>query len=268
MCARVRHVEDGHHMSPRLYRQIADLLAEQILAGRYGVGGKLPTERMLASQYKVSRPTVREALIVLEAQRWIEVRHGSGVFVVRTDQAYPFGETSLETVDVFDVLEARTIVESGIAAIVATVATAAELDELCTLGERIEAGSATCAEAEQRFHVSLAEITGNAQLVGQVRGLWTLMEKAGSEGCATLFPSEGDKAAHLHVYVELLASLKSRNPVTASNAMRKVIGAFRDRVLYASECELLKKFHEDQALRRAEMRRRLACLPHASLGEL
>ena len=52
----------------RLYRQIADQLRQLIDDGEYPVGSRLPTERELAEQLGVSRPTVREALIALEVE--------------------------------------------------------------------------------------------------------------------------------------------------------------------------------------------------------
>ena len=47
----------------RLYRQIAEQLRGLIHGGEYPVGSRLPPERDLALQLKVSRPSVREALI-------------------------------------------------------------------------------------------------------------------------------------------------------------------------------------------------------------
>ena len=52
----------------RLYRQIADQISGLIESGEYQPGMRLPAERMLAEQLKVSRPSVREALIALEVE--------------------------------------------------------------------------------------------------------------------------------------------------------------------------------------------------------
>ncbi|PMW46461.1 GntR family transcriptional regulator, partial [Pseudomonas sp. GW456-11-11-14-LB2] len=64
----------------RLYRQIADQLRGLIAKGEFDVGARLPAERDLAKQLGVSRPSVREALIALEVEGWVEVRTGSGVY--------------------------------------------------------------------------------------------------------------------------------------------------------------------------------------------
>src|SRR3954466_15687110 len=66
----------------RLYRQIADQIAALIEKGEYGAGARLPPERDLAKQLGVSRPSVREALIALEVEGWVEIRTGSGVYVL------------------------------------------------------------------------------------------------------------------------------------------------------------------------------------------
>ena len=62
----------------RLYRQIAEQLRVGMLSGEFAVGSRLPAERDLAKQLSVSRSSVREALIALEVEGWVEVRTGSG----------------------------------------------------------------------------------------------------------------------------------------------------------------------------------------------
>src|SRR6478735_12686287 len=68
--------------SSRLYRQIAEQLRGLITGGEFAAGSRLPAERDLARQLGVSRPSVREALIALEVEGWVEVRTGSGIFVL------------------------------------------------------------------------------------------------------------------------------------------------------------------------------------------
>ena len=66
----------------RLYRMIADQIAGRIRAGDFPRGGRLPSERELAEQLQVSRASIREALIALEIEGYVEVRVGTGVFEI------------------------------------------------------------------------------------------------------------------------------------------------------------------------------------------
>src|SRR3546814_14443504 len=61
---------------------ISRQIAEKIQAGEFPVGSRLPSERDLAAGLRVSRTTVREALIALELDGYVEIRIGAGVFVV------------------------------------------------------------------------------------------------------------------------------------------------------------------------------------------
>ncbi|MFL6716655.1 MAG: FadR/GntR family transcriptional regulator, partial [Burkholderiaceae bacterium] len=65
----------------RLYRQISNQLRELIVGGEFPLGSRLPSERDLSVQLGVSRPSLREALIALEVEGYIEVRMGSGIYV-------------------------------------------------------------------------------------------------------------------------------------------------------------------------------------------
>ena len=69
----------------KLYQRVAASIADGIEAGRWSPGTRLPGERDLAEEYKVSRPTIREAMIALEMKGWIEARHGSGLYVTKRD---------------------------------------------------------------------------------------------------------------------------------------------------------------------------------------
>jgi GntR family transcriptional regulator len=68
-------------LSKTHYGQLADRLREFIRTGRWQPGEKLPAERALCSQFKLSRITIRQALRLLESERLLERRHGSGTYV-------------------------------------------------------------------------------------------------------------------------------------------------------------------------------------------
>src|SRR3954464_15689795 len=90
----------------RLYRQIADQIAALIERGEYGPGERLPPERDLAKQLGVSRPSVREALIALEVEGYVEVRIGSGVYVVDRPAASTASSTPAEGSGPFELIKA------------------------------------------------------------------------------------------------------------------------------------------------------------------
>src|SRR5215470_17511431 len=68
----------------RLYRQIAAQLSALIASGEFAVGQRLPSERDLAVQLGVSRPSLREAVLALELEGMVEVRVGAGIWVTAT----------------------------------------------------------------------------------------------------------------------------------------------------------------------------------------
>jgi DNA-binding FadR family transcriptional regulator len=97
---------------PRLYRQVADRLAEMIEAERLAPGARLPPERELAARLGVARSTLREAMIALEIAGRVAIRTGSGIYVMETEEvpAPDLGAGPLE------LLDARELIEGEVAA--------------------------------------------------------------------------------------------------------------------------------------------------------
>src|SRR5512133_3023990 len=101
----------------RLYRQIAEQVRSLIGRGEFQPGSRLPAERDLAKQLGVSRPSVREALIALEVEGWVEVRTGSGVYVLaRRDRANGKAPTEVPASEwgPLELLRARRVIEGEI----------------------------------------------------------------------------------------------------------------------------------------------------------
>ncbi|TDU05843.1 GntR family transcriptional regulator [Streptomyces sp. 846.5] len=67
-----------------LYKQVATVLRQAIADGEYEPGGPLPSEAVLAERYKVSRPTVRQAIASLRSEGLVDVIMGKGSFVRAT----------------------------------------------------------------------------------------------------------------------------------------------------------------------------------------
>src|SRR5439155_961121 len=110
-----------HSIEPRrLYRQIADQIRALIRSREFAVGSRLPPERDLARQLGVSRPSVREALIALEVEGLVEVRIGSGIYVLNGSRAVSRAKEIQAASGPFELLRARWLIEGECAALAGT----------------------------------------------------------------------------------------------------------------------------------------------------
>lgn len=248
----------AHEIAPppeRLYQKLARELFSDLVAGRYAVGDRLPAERELSTQYNVSRPAVREAMIALEVQGLIEVRIGSGAYV----RALP-GETDAPgfTVTAFELMEARMLIEGEAAALAAVHIHDDELEELSNLVVEIEnenrqsRGGTT---ADQAFHLLIAKATRNAVILSQVEEMWRL--RSSSPNCALLL--EKARTANVQPVVEehtaVLEALRAHDPAAARAAMRSHMSAVINHLLFATEAEAIEAARRDVASTRARYAR-------------
>jgi len=156
----------------RLYRQIADLIADRISDGSFAPGAYLPAERDLAAQLGVSRPSVREALIALEVSGLVEIRAGSGVYVCQPTQDALAELTENSPVEQ---LQARALVEGEVAALAALNATPEQLALLdATVAHMLDtlSDASVFHEADHLFHLQVAQASGSQTLTDLVEYLW------------------------------------------------------------------------------------------------
>src|SRR5688500_14623460 len=131
----------------------------------------MPAERDLAEKYKVSRPTIREAMIALEIRGWVEARQGSGLYVTNRAHGSPKEEALELDIGAFDVTEARVLFEGEAAALAAHSITdqqIAELEQAIQVLADPLASRPDKVTADRAFHVTLAAATGNAAIRGVV----------------------------------------------------------------------------------------------------
>jgi GntR family transcriptional regulator, transcriptional repressor for pyruvate dehydrogenase complex len=159
--------------SPKTAELVAGTLRRMVVDGQLKEGDFLPNEAELMAHFGVSRPTLREAVRVLESERLVEVRRGSRTGArVRVPGpeivARPAGLLlELSGATIADVLVARTGIEPIAARLLAESANPEALDELDSmLADQIPAGwqSGRLAEATGEFHRRMVELSGNATL--------------------------------------------------------------------------------------------------------
>lgn len=206
--------------SRRLYRQIADEVAGLIRSGKHPPGTRLPAERELAALLGVSRPSLREALIALEVEGLVEVRLSAGVFVLER----PEPPAALQSAPgPFELLHARAVVESECAALAATHATPAQLAAMKAALDAMRrqglAGSAAM-DADQRFHLCIAEASANSALVMLTQQLWEARRGPLYMQLQSHFSSRDSWRQALNEHAEILRAIVSRDAEAARAVMR------------------------------------------------
>lgn len=227
-----------------LYQTIADKLAKQLNDGKYPAGSRLPAERELADQFGVSRVTIREAEIALQALGRITIKTGSGVYVNATtaDRERDFPE-----ITAFEVTEARALFESEAASLAAeqiSDETLAELEKyvetMATTGRDDEAGEI----ADHEFHRAIAAASNNAAIMYVIETLWKMRDEI--EPVKEVYASvcSADFGARGREHADILDAMRAGDPAAARSAMRAHFARLLESMLDATherEMEELRK---------------------------
>lgn len=242
-----------HH---KLYQQVAEVLAARIASGRHAVGDRLPGERDLAEEFKVSRPTIREAMIALEMRGIVEARHKSGIYVTQTSS----GNRQVGDLDVgaFELVEARLAIEGEAAALAATA-----IDD-DTLGQLTGLLNTMATETEQRgkvdvdrtFHLLIAGATGNSVIQSMVGTLWDLRES--SPLCVHMFAAarRNGVAPRVDEHRAIVDALAARDSKAARAAMRAHLSRVVEDLLEATRLELIQRAEADFDAQRVQVNMR------------
>ena len=205
----------------RLAAQILALLASKGVKA----GDRLPSERTLAEQFEVSRTSVREAIIALELQSAVEVRGGSGAYLIQTPATATQTPVFMPEAGPgpFELLRARCLIESEIAAAAAEVRKDADLDRIfeALADMRLFMDDKVANEAaDRRFHLHIAEATGNSVLLQMVTALWDHAKGPVWVKIDQHFHSPALRVSSQEDHQRVLDALIARDPVAARAAMR------------------------------------------------
>jgi GntR family transcriptional regulator, transcriptional repressor for pyruvate dehydrogenase complex len=203
----------------RLYEQVVERLRSYVATNGLGAGDRLPAERELAGRLAVSRASVREAIVALEVQGLVEVRHGGGTYLLRDRlQAEPLEALIERRRRLPDVLDARDAIETKLAALAALRRTGADLAAIDAAleamrkaiidGDRVE-------EADARFHGAIID-AARSQLLAEF-----MAEIAGqvAESRAESLRQPGRPAQSLQQHEKIAAAIHQADPAAAAAAM-------------------------------------------------
>lgn len=223
----------------RLYQKIGRDIRQQIVEGEYTVGSRLPAERDIAENMAVSRTIVREALIMLELEGLIEVRKGSGIHVISNGEALAANDQTIENdVGPFELLQARQLIESNIAAFAATQVNKSNLQNMNAALEleQEELRSGVSSKGDMMFHMAVAEATQNSVLVSLTQELWCIRENS------PMWKRLHDwieKIDYLENWIDdhrdIIAALASKNPEAARLAMWQHLENVKNTLLRVSD---------------------------------
>ncbi|MDI3384898.1 FadR/GntR family transcriptional regulator [Streptomyces sp. B-S-A8] len=212
-------------------------IRQLILDRKLGPGDPLPTESELCELLDMSRNSVREALKALQAVRVIEIRHGFGTYVgslsldplvdgiaFRAAVRHRRGEPSL-----YELMELREALESGVIATVAATVPADDLDVLDGLVRRMEREAdegAVDAATDRAFHLALYRSLGNHLLSEVLDAFWAAMRQVRDD----LADDHQDPHRTCAQHAEIVAALRAGDGARAAEAMRRHFDGIRKRL--------------------------------------
>ncbi|QAR31850.1 FadR family transcriptional regulator [Geovibrio thiophilus] len=203
-------------VSDEIYRQLKEL----VLIGELKPGEKLPSERELAVQMGVSRPTLREALQKLEAHGFLKQIQGDGTYVQSAASpvlSQAFTEMLNKDDAMGDLMELRKILETWAAKAAATRATEEEIEQLEEFLNEME-DSERDYESDASFHALISYASHNVLIVHVMNTIYEWITKVTYEVRRHIRPAGGTKEVDT-LHRKIFEAIKSRNPEKAYEYM-------------------------------------------------
>src|SRR6266511_904094 len=218
--ARARLVSLRPVARPRLYEQLVERLLALVHELHLAPGNRFPPERELAAALDVSRATLRQALVALEVQGVVEVRHGNGAIL----RANPPHDTVLDAFRAHarrlpDVIDARMALEVHIAELAAQRRTDRDLAQIDTaldlMGEQIERGERGL-EGDERFHAAVTTAAHSELLADLMAAIATPI----SESRVQSLSQQGRPPRSLRSHRQIAQAIRAGDPRAAARTMR------------------------------------------------
>ncbi len=211
----------------KLSEEIVDQIKELISLGELKPGQRIPSERELASFLGVSRPSVREAIMVLEAMGFLESRQGGGTYV-RSLADVTMADPLANMVERRDprMLHALTEVRMGLetwsAYLAAKRAEESEIErlrELYRIMVDLAAHGSWDAKIDAEFHLTITAATHNTLQVHVLNTIQSLFQTTIMAALSEFYSKEGYIELLLNHHHDILDAIAARNPERARDVM-------------------------------------------------
>lgn len=208
------------------YELVKNQIEAGILEGRFAPGEKLASVVDLASSFGVGRSTIREALSALKAMGFVEIRQGGGTYVSAVLPSDGAGESVsmfANAQSIRELLEVRTILETGCAALAARHRTADDLKAIADVLRQMEEhlnDEEKGEEADVRFHLLLARASRNSLLIPMMESLSQRLHESMKETRRLWFYGESGEARRLlQEHTDIYEAVRERDETKAFGAM-------------------------------------------------
>jgi GntR family transcriptional repressor for pyruvate dehydrogenase complex len=225
--------------APNLPSQVARMISDEILGGRFKVGERLPTERELAETFGVSRNVVREAIARMTFEGTVEPRQGSGVFVLATQaiSALRLDAEMLRDRSLFaNLFELRSILEGEAAGLAASRRGRKHLAAIETALQRLydSQGMPQAVDADLEFHRTIALASNNVYVAIFVNFISEHVRASiaqANERVDVASRERINKEEHAAIY----EAIKTKDIERARESMRQHIGKAMGRLGFAKD---------------------------------
>jgi GntR family transcriptional repressor for pyruvate dehydrogenase complex len=195
---------------------------------------QLPAERELAEEIGVGRRAVRRALDVLEAEGSILRRQGAGTFVAAArmpsaGEFVPLPEAS----NMFEVMEARLVVEPALARLAALRASPAEVARMREIAGKVAAAEDLDSRElwDGALHRTVATAAGNALFLAMFDVVDRVRQDETWRHVREALRTRGSMSLYVSQHSELVDAIERRDPVAAERVMRKHLLSLQERLM-------------------------------------
>ena len=218
-------------LSDEVYKQIVSLIS----SGKLNPGDKIPSERELAADLRISRQSIREALNRAEVMGLIEVRQGEGSFILSSVKKSLKPPLTLiieeEASRIFDFLEIRKLVEGWCAEKAAIEATKEDLENMAAILEemkKVASKDKQWEELDLNLHMSFAKATHNVIAVHIMEALKSNF-KPFFRFTKSMPSSEKIDILWQHHY-DIFKAIKQRDPETSKKKVVEHLNYIREKL--------------------------------------